>query len=93
VTRKDLEGLLSEHTQTILSAMDMRFNKMEAHFDRRIDNVRDDLRIDINNIQTLIDGYVKAQEDYKQEFEIMKKEHDLMKKIIKEKLGLEIKLA
>jgi len=95
-TRKDLE----EQTQVILSALDNRLNKMETSFnarqnktDAKVDTVRDDLRIDINNIQTLIDGYVKSQEDFKQEFEIMKKEHDLMKKVIKEKLGSEIKLV
>jgi len=92
ITRKDLE----EQTQIILSALDERFgvvNKRFASLEKHVDEVRDDLRIDINNLQTLIDGYVKAQEDFKQEFEIMKKEMDILKKIVKEKLGMEVKLA
>lgn len=107
ITRKDLESLLGEQTQTILSAFDDRFNKLQTELyavrtelkteirEVRIDlkETKGDLRIDINNVQTLIDGYVKSQEDMRQEFEIMKKEHDMMKKIIREKLGLEIKIA
>ncbi|HRZ95420.1 MAG TPA: hypothetical protein P5262_02545 [Candidatus Moranbacteria bacterium] len=76
VTRKDLE----EQTQILLSALDNRLNQME-----------DRLRTDINNVQALIDGYVKAQEDFKQEFTIMREEFKQMKQIIKEKLGIEIK--
>lgn len=83
LTRVDLE----EQTQLLLAAFDKRFVSLDKH----LNEVRDDLRIDINNLQTLIDGYVKAQEDFKQEFVIMKEEIKQMKKIIKEKLGLEIK--
>ena len=79
VTRADLE----EQTQIILNAMDSLLVK-------RITEAKEDLRVDINNLQTIIDGYVKSQEDFRQEFEIIKKEHDIMKRIIKEKLGLEI---
>jgi hypothetical protein len=75
ITKSDLEG----QTQIILAALD-----------RRLTEVKDELKHDINNVQTLIDGYVKAQEDFKQEFVIMKEEIKQMKKIIKDKLGLEV---
>jgi hypothetical protein len=90
VTSKDLDRRFGDQTQILLEAFDKRFNKMELHFDKRLDEVRDDLRIDINNLQTLIDGYVKAQEDFKQEFVVMKEEIRKMKMILKEKLGVEI---
>lgn len=80
ITCTDLTEQFEEHTQVLLTALDKRLNGME-----------DRLRTDINNVQTLIDGYVKAQEDFKQEFVIMKEELIQIKKIIKEKLGLEIK--
>lgn len=83
VTRKDLE----EHTQIIISAV-------ESVLDKRLKGVENELhglRMDFNNVQTLIDGYVKAQEDFKQEFVIMKEEVKQMKQIIKEKLGVEVR--
>jgi hypothetical protein len=64
-----------------------RFNKVDARFDK----LETELKSDINNVQTLIDGYVKAQEDFKQEFVIMKEEVRMMKLIFKEKLGVEIR--
>ncbi|HCP08564.1 MAG TPA: hypothetical protein DIT25_02065 [Candidatus Moranbacteria bacterium] len=85
IVRKDLEG----QTQILLAAFDSRFDKLDKH----ITDTRDELKRDINNVQTLIDGYVKAQESFRQEFEIMKSEFGQMKKIIKEKLGFEIKAA
>lgn len=83
ITRKDLE----EQTQILLAAFDKRFDKLDGH----IAGAKEELKKDINNVQTLIDGYVKAQEGFRQEFEIMKIEFNQMKKVIKEKLGLEIK--
>lgn len=113
VTRKDLENLLGEQTQTILSAMDARLDKRlgesESKLGKKIDDVRSELyivrkelveKIDgvesrlekkINDVNTSIDGYVKAQEDFKQEFTIMQEEGKQMKNAFKDKLGLEIK--
>jgi len=88
VTKKyldqQLDKRLSEQAQVIISAVDSILGK-------RLDEVRDELRQDINNVQTLIDGYVKAQEDFKQEFVIMKEEVSQIKKLLKEKFNLEIK--
>jgi len=67
-------------------AVDFRFNGVE----KRMDKLEDNLRKDINNVQILIDGYVKAQEDFKQEFVIMKEEMRQVKKVLKQKLGIEI---
>jgi hypothetical protein len=81
---KQLDKRLTENNQILLGAMDSILTK-------RLTEVKEDLRIDINNVQTLIDGYVKAQEDFKQEFVVMKEEISQIKKALKEKLGLEIK--
>jgi len=92
---------LAEQTKIILGAIDHRFDKVDERFDgidgrldrldNRIEEVRDELKSDINNVQTLIDGYVKAQEDFKQEFVIMKEEMKQIKQLCKEKLGVEIR--
>jgi len=80
VTRKDLE----EMSQSIILAVDnivsRRLKKTEERLEKKIDNV-----------QTLIDGYVKAQEEFKQEFVIMKEEVKQIKLVLKQKLGVEIK--
>jgi archaellum component FlaC len=74
--------------------MDDRFDRIDNRFDRmdtRIDELETELKADINNVQILIDGYVKAQEDFKQEFIIMKEEIKQIKLVFKEKLGVEIR--
>jgi hypothetical protein len=38
----------------------------------------------------LLDGYVKSQEDFKQEFEIVKYKIGKIEKVLKEELGVEL---
>lgn len=84
VTEGYLDERLSEQTQVILNAMD-------AVLAKRLTEVKEDLQIDINNNQSVIDSYVKNQEDFKQESTIMKEEFKQMKRIIKEKLNVEVR--
>jgi hypothetical protein len=74
-------------------SVDKRFISVDKRFDsvdKTLDKVKDELKNDINNVQILIDGYVKAQEEFKEEFVILKEEVRQIKKLIKEKFGLEI---
>jgi hypothetical protein len=96
VTRKELESLLTEQSKIIVGAVDVLLNKRTVEIKTEI---REDLKATekrlekkIDNVQTLIDGYVKAQEGFKQEFVIMKEEFRIMKDVIREKLGVEIKI-
>ena len=84
VTEEYLDKRLTENNQVLLGAIDSILTK-------RLTGIKEDLSVDINNNQTIIDGYVKAQEDFKQEFTVMREEFKQIKKIIKEKLGIEIK--
>jgi hypothetical protein len=81
-TRKDLE----EQAQVIIGAVD-------SILTIRLDGIKEELCGDINNVQVAIDGYVKNQEDFKQEFTIMKEEMKQTKQVIKEKLGVQISAA
>ena len=104
VTRKYLDKRMDEQTKVVVTAvdgvLDKRLKKFDVRFDtvdfrfngieKRMDKLEDNLRKDINNVQILIDGYVKAQEDFKQEFVIMKEEMRQVKKVLKQKLGVEI---
>ncbi|MBU1102105.1 hypothetical protein KJ853_00410 [Patescibacteria group bacterium] len=99
ITKKYLDKKLDEHTgiitQTIITAVDgvvtKRFAVFGQEMDRKIEKSEERLGKKIDNVQTLIDGYVKAQEDFKEEFVIMKEEVKQMKKVIQEKLGIEIR--
>ncbi len=84
----------SERIDARFDSVDARFDSVNARFDSvdaRFDELETELKSDISSVQTLIDGYVKAQEDFKQEFVIMKEEIKLMKQVFKEKLGVEIR--
>ncbi|OGZ33531.1 MAG: hypothetical protein A2Y98_01190 [Candidatus Portnoybacteria bacterium RBG_19FT_COMBO_36_7] len=80
---KTLDKRLSQQAQVIIAAVDSVLQK-------RLEKVKTELKNDINNVQTLIDGYVKAQEDFKQEFVILKEEVKQIKQVLKKKLGVEI---
>lgn len=66
-------------------------NSLQVSLEKKIDNTKDELKADINNVQTLIDGYVKAQEDFKIEFIIIKEEIKQIKEVLKKKFKIEIK--
>jgi len=98
ITEKYLDKRLIEHTKVIVNAVDVILEKRlkEVRIDisginQNMEKMEERLEKKIDNVQILIDGYVKAQEDFKQEFVIMKQEMKQMKKVIKEKLGIEIR--
>lgn len=98
VTRNDLEEQLGEQAKIIIGAVDSLLSEHKAELKKDIGSVReelyvvrDELKKDINNVQILIDGYVKAQEDFKQEFVIIKEEVKQIKQILRDKLGVEIR--
>ena len=83
VTEKYLDKKLDDYSQIIIAAVD-------GVLDKRLQRTEENLKKDINNVQILIDGYVKAQEDFKQEFVIMKEEVRQMKEVLEKKLGVKI---
>ena len=91
---KTLDKRLAQHAQVIVAAVDTILTKRlavsEQLLERKIEDSEQRLGKKIDNVQILIDGYVKAQEDFKQEFLIMKEEVKQIKKVLKQKLGVEI---
>jgi len=85
MNEKYLDEKLKEQAQIIIAAV-------EGVLDRRLEKTEENLKKEINNVQTLIDAYVKAQEDFKQEFVIIKEEINRIKEILKEKLGVEVRI-
>jgi len=94
---KTIDRRLSQQAQVIITAVDGVLDKRlkEIKIDtglikQGLKQTKDELKKDINNVQTLIDAYVKAQEDFKQEFVILKEEVKQIKQVLKKKLGVEI---
>ena len=86
---KSLNEKLKEHSQVLVEAID---KIVSQRLKEGLENIEENLKKEINNVQTLIDAYVKAQEDFKQEFVIIKEEINRIKEILKEKLGVEVRI-
>ena len=79
INLKGVEKLLNQQTVIILGAVDKKLNKFEQRLNKKIDK-----------LITTVDKFVNLYTEQKQEFEVMKYEITKIKKVIKEKLGVEI---
>lgn len=95
LTKQDLEAI-GGVIDTKLAPLDGRFGALEGRFvvfEHEIKEVKKDiggLREQIQQLTTTLDNFVKMMTDYKEEFSILKAEMDQVKKILKEKLGVEV---
>jgi hypothetical protein len=76
---KDIEKLLNSQTLAILSAVDEKLQKTENRVNQKIEK-----------LVTTIDKFLKKTADLEDEFEMMKLDINRMKKVIKEKLGVNL---
>lgn len=83
---KGVEKLLNEQTSVILSAVDAKMSKLE----KRIDKL--EIKIDqrFNQLITTLDKFLKRLTNLEDEFVMMKLDINRMKKIIREKLGVDL---
>lgn len=73
--------------------VDSRFDALETVFEHRFQKVESEigeLRLEIRRLAVTLDNFVKMMTDYKEEFIILKGEVDQIKRILKQKLGVEI---
>lgn len=80
---KKLDDKFKEYSQVLVEAVD-------GVLEKRLKETEERLGVKVGDVKSLIDGYVKAQEEFKQEFVIMKEEVRKIKDALKEKLGVEI---
>lgn len=98
---KDIGKLLDQQTTVILSAVDERLsvNKIDilsavdeklSGLEKRISKleIKVDLRFD--QLITTLDKFLKRLADMEDEFEIMKYDINRLKKVIREKLGVDL---
>ena len=79
VNLKDIKNLLDDQTQVILSAVDERLEKNEERINKKIEKLIDTL-----------DKFLKRTTDLEDEFELMKHDLNRVKRIIQQKLGVEL---
>ncbi len=79
LTKKEIGTLLSQQTVVILNAVDDKLKKMEFRIGQKIDR-----------LTTTLDKFLKRLTDIEDEFEIMKADINRLKKVIREKLGVEL---
>lgn len=102
---KNIEKLLNQQTTVILNAVDGKIGKLEKSFDAKLSVtelnilskvdqklVRMETRINqkIDKLITTIDKFLKRLSDIEDEMEIIKLDINRLKKIIKEKLGVDL---
>ncbi|MBU1177173.1 MAG: hypothetical protein ABIG88_03575 [Patescibacteria group bacterium] len=97
VTYLELEKLLTQQTVVILSAvdekigrLDERIIRLEIKIDKKIEKMEERINKKIDRLTTTLDKFLKRMSDMEDEFKIMKMDINRLKKIISEKLGVEI---
>lgn len=91
---RDVEKLLDNQTRVILSAVDERLSVNKITIISEIDKklVKMEIRIDqkFDKLTSTLDNFLKRLTDMEDEFEIMKFDLNRMKKVIREKLGVDL---
>jgi len=79
---KEVEKLLGQQTNVILSAVDNKIQKLEKGMDRLDDSM--------NELKNTLDKFLKRLTDFDDEFKIVKARVNKIEKILQEKLGVTI---
>ncbi len=102
---KSIEKLLNEQTLAILSAVDERLIKSEvridkkliemeirlnAKMDKKIFEMEERINQKFDKLTTTLDKFLKRVSDTEDEIEIMKLDIIRLKKVIKEKVGVDL---
>jgi hypothetical protein len=87
---KEVEKLLSKQTTVILNAVSEKTINLESTLKREMERMEFRINQKIDKLTTTLDKFLKRLTDAEDEFSIMKADINRMKKIIREKLGVEL---
>ena len=87
---KEVEKLLSKQTTVILNAVSEKTINLESTLKRDMERMEFRINQKIDKLTTTLDKFLKRLTDAEDEFAIMKADINRMKKIIREKLGVEL---
>jgi len=86
LTSKEIKKLLSQQAIVILNAVDQKIKTLE----KRIDKLEIRMNQNFNRLITTLDKFLKRLTTLEDEFEIMKADINRLKRVIREKLGVDI---
>ena len=94
LTHTEMEKLLSAQTVAILSAVDEKLSTTEirvvSDVNVKLEAMEERINRKIDRLVTTLDSFLKRMTDMEDEFTIMKHDLDRVKKVIKEKLGVNL---
>ncbi len=90
LTKKDIQELLNNQTGVILDAVDERIMSLETRLNKKLEAMEARWNRKFDKLTTTLDKFLKRLTDTEDEFTIMKHDVSNMKKIIREKLGVEV---
>lgn len=94
ITRTELEKLLNAQTVVILSAVDEKLSTAEiqvvSDVNTKLEAMEERINRKIDRLITTLDSFLKRMTDMEDEFTIMKHDLNRVKKVIREKLGVDI---
>jgi hypothetical protein len=91
---QNIEKLLERQTKVILDAVDAKLSinqiNVLAGVDKRLEVMEMRINRNIEKLTTTLDKFLKRMTDMEDEFTIMKHDLDRVKKVIREKLGVDL---
>ena len=99
ISKKDIEQLLKNQTTVILDAVDNRIGglatkidliNLEARIDKKLEVMEKRWSKKFDKLTTTLDKFLKRMTDMEDEFTMMRADLDRVKKVIREKLGVDL---
>ncbi|MBI2053991.1 MAG: hypothetical protein HYT36_01490 [Candidatus Staskawiczbacteria bacterium] len=97
ITKKEIQELLREQTTVILDAVDEKLSgvkinmvDLEERIEKKIETLDLKFTEKFDKLATSLDNFLKRLIDKEDEFTIIKEDINKMKKVIKEKLGVDL---
>ena len=90
ISKKDIEKLLNKQTSVILEAVDIRLVNLEIKIDKKLEAMEERWNRKFDKLIATLDKFLKRMTDMEDEFTMMKNDLNRMKKVIREKLGVDL---
>ena len=94
MSEQNIEKLLGRQTKVILDAVDVKLSinqiNILAGVDKRLETMEMRINRNIDKLTTTLDKFLKRMTDMEDEFTIMKHDLNRVKRVIREKLGVNL---
>jgi len=94
MTEQNIEKLLDKQTKVILSAVDEKLSMNRvvilSDVERKLEKMELRINQKIDKLTTTLDKFLKRMTDMEDEFTLMKQDINRLKRVIGEKLGIDL---